>query len=166
MPHNLAALNNSKNIVMKKCFKKLSAVCIAFTVLFSACTKEKPAADNTTSDSFTANITAGTWVISSFTQRAENKTAQFSDIVFTFNTNNTVKATEKNGSVTNGTWSHTSAVTYYGATSKEAIAINMGTGTPFAKISKTWNVISNSGTVARVDNPEVLEDEHLQFSKQ
>jgi hypothetical protein len=151
---------------MKKCFKKLPAACIAFTLLFSACTKDKPATDNTVSDSFTANITAGTWVISSFTQRAEDKTAQFSDVVFTFAANNTVKATEKNGSVTNGSWSHTSAVTYYGATSKEAIAINMGTGAPFAKISKTWNVVSNSGTVAKFDNPEVLEDEHLQFSKQ
>jgi hypothetical protein len=150
---------------MKTSFKVLPAFFIAATILFSACTKDKATTDAASNNLATA-ITSGTWVVSSLTQRAEDKTAQFSGIVFTFAANNTVKATEKNGNVTNGTWAYTPAVTYYGSTSKEAVVINIGTSNPFSRITKTWNVVSNSSTVAKFDNPEVLEDEHLQFSKQ
>jgi hypothetical protein len=150
---------------MKASFKALPAFCIAAAILFSACTKEK-ATDNTASNNLTTAITSGTWVISSLTQRTEDKTSQFSGIVFIFAANNTVKATEKNGNITNGTWAYTPAVTYYGATSKEAVIINMGTNSPFSRITKTWNVVGSSSTAVKLDNPEVLEDEHLQFSKQ
>jgi hypothetical protein len=150
---------------MKTSFKVLPAFYIAATILFSACTKDKATTD-AASNNLANAITSGTWVVSSLTQRTEDKTAQFSGIIFTFEANNTVKATEKNGTVTNGTWAYTPVITYYGATAKEAVTINLGASTPFSRITKTWNVVSNSSTVAKFDNPEVLEDEHLQFSKQ
>jgi hypothetical protein len=145
--------------------KLVTVTFLAVTILFSACTKEK-AVPAVPADDLAAHFTTGNWEISSLLQKTEDKTSQFTGIVFTFSADNTMKATEKNGTVTNGTWAYTPAVTYYGSTSKEAISINMGTNSPFNRITKTWNVVSSTPTVAKFDNPELLEDEHLQFSKQ
>jgi hypothetical protein len=150
---------------MKITSRLLTATFFAATVLFSACTKEK-AATAVPADNLAAHFTTGNWEVSSLIQRTEDKTSQFNGIVFTFSADNKVKAAEKNGSVTNGSWVYTPSVTYYGATSKEAISINMGTGSPFNRITKTWNVVSSTTTVAKFDNPQLVEDEHLQFMKQ
>jgi hypothetical protein len=164
-PIYFSSIESFKQKIMNANMKFFSASFIAVAMLFTACTKDK-AAPEAPADNLAASLLSGNWVVSSLVQRTEDKTSQFSNIVFTFSANNTVKATDKNGTVTNGTWNYTPAVTYYGATSKEAMVINLGTGNPFNRITKTWNVTSKSTSVAKFDNPEVLEDEHLQFSKQ
>jgi hypothetical protein len=154
---------------MKKYFNKLLSLFVAASILAS-CSKSSVASNNTTATSptstdLTTALTSGNWVVSSFTQKTEDKTSKFSNIVFTFSAGGVLTATN-NGNITSGTWNYTPAVTYYGATSKAAIAINIGTGNPLALLTKTWNLISSTSSTLKIDSPEILEDEHVQFSKQ
>ena len=120
---------------------------------------------NTTSNAVTAALTTGKWVLSSFTQKTEDKTSKFSGITFVFSSDGSVSA-DDNGKTTKGSWHFSPAVTYYGSSSKDALNINLGTAQPFDLLAKTWNLVSNSSTAIKLDSPEVLEDEHVQFSKQ
>jgi hypothetical protein len=153
---------------MKKYFSKLLSLIVAASILTS-CSKSYVAPNTTaatspTSADLTTVLTSGSWVVSSFTQKTEDKTSKFSNIFFTFSANGTLTATD-NGNTTNGTWNYTPAVTYYGSTSKAAIAINIGTSNPLVLLTKTWNLIASTSSTIKIDSPEILEDEHIQFSK-
>ena len=124
----------------------------------------------TTSDTVTPFIATGNWVVASLVQRTEDKTSQFSGYTFKFTStgtdNGTVTAT-RNGATVNGIWSHAPSVTYYGSTpSTESIALNLGTSTPFDRLTKTWNVVSTTSVTFTLVSPEVLEDTHLVLTKQ
>ncbi len=154
---------------MKKSIGTPVALMIATVLFLSACSKSSPVADATnstgvTAASLTTTLTSGTWVVSSFIQRTEDKTSKFADFVFVFSTDGTVTATSK-GLETKGSWQYTPAVTYYGSSSKSAIALSMGSARPFDLLTKTWNFISLTSTTLKVDSPELVEDEHVQFSK-
>ena len=97
-------------------------------------------------------------------KKKEDNTSAFSGYVFRFASNGKLIFT-KNGADIQGAWSYTPAVTYYGSSSKDAITINMGTDNPFRRLTKTWNLVSITSTAIKLDNPEILEDEHLQFQK-
>lgn len=154
---------------MKKYYNKLLSLVVAASILAS-CSKSSVTPNNTTATSptstdLTTALTSGNWIVSSFVQKTEDKTSKFSNIVFTFSANGTLIATD-NGNTTNGTWNYTPAVTYYGSTSKAAIAINIGTSNPLVLLTKTWNLISGTSSTLKIDSPEIVEDEHVQFSKQ
>jgi len=154
---------------MKKYSGKLLSFIVAASI-FASCSKSYVSPNTTTATSptsadLTTVLTSGIWVVSSFTQKTEDKTSKFSNIFFTFSANGTLTATD-NGNTTNGTWNYTPAVTYYGSTSKAAIAINIGTGNPLVLLTKTWNLIASTSSTIKIDSPEILEDEHVQFSKQ
>jgi hypothetical protein len=154
---------------MKKYFIKPAILLTGIILLLASCSKSSvdPVAapgSGVTAASLTATLTAGRWVLSSFTQKTEDKTSKFTDITFMFAAGGTVTAT-KNGVETQGSWQYTPAVTYYGSTSKAAMVLNMGATKPFDLLSKTWNFISATNTTVKVDSPEILEDEHVQFSK-
>lgn len=160
----------SKLLKMKKYFNRPSVLLLAAILFFGSCSKSSvdPLATNattTTAADITASLTAGKWVISSFTEKKEDKSSNFTNFTFVFAVDGTVTATA-NGIETKGTWKFTPAVTYYGSSSKSAVAISMGINKPFDLLSKTWNLVSSSSTLLKVDSPEVLQDEHLQFSKQ
>ena len=114
-------------------------------------------------------ITNGTWAVSSLMQGTEDKASQLSGFSFTFTAtgseNGTVVAT-KGGTSVSGTWTHAPAVTYYGSSSTESIVLSLGTGSPFALLTKTWNVVSITTTTLTLVSPEVLEGMHLVFSRQ
>ena len=107
--------------------------------------------------------------MSSLLQRTEDKTSQFSGYTLNFIStapeSGTVTAT-RNGSTISGTWSHSPAVTYYGSSSQEAIVLNLGTSTPFDRLSRTWNVASSTNSVLNLVSPEVVEDSHLVLARQ
>jgi hypothetical protein len=107
------------------------------------------------------------WVISSYTQRTEDKTSMFEGVVFTFSDAGKMTATQ-NGSVIVGTWSYSpSSVVYYGsAPTKESITINMGAAKPSKNLNRIWNVVSSDGSALSLVNPEPADDEHIVFSKQ
>jgi hypothetical protein len=137
----------------------------------SACgtSSNNPTAPVTQPSNVPSFITSGTWVVSSLMQRTEDKASQFSGYAFAFTgvggESGTVVATN-NGASISGTWTHSPAVTYYGSTSTESITLSLGTASPFVRLTKTWNVVSITSTTLTLVNPEVLEDEHLVFSRQ
>ena len=115
-------------------------------------------------------ITAGTWTVGTLTQNTEDKANQFSGYTFTFSRTGdaeagTVTAT-KGGNTIAGTWSHSAAVTYYGSTSTESMVLSLGASSPFAMLTKTWNVVSNTTSTLSLVSPEVTENMHLVFVKQ
>lgn len=154
---------------MKKSSGTPVALMIATVLFLGSCSKSSvypvsTSASATTPAALTTALTAGSWVLSSFTQKTEDKTSKFTDVVFTFSADGTVTAT-KNGTQTKGSWQYTPAVTYYGSSSKSAIALSMGSASPFDLLTKTWNFISLTATTLKVDSPELAEDEHVQFNK-
>jgi hypothetical protein len=155
---------------MKKRISFLLGAAAIMAAMLISCSKSYNAPANTSNPVDTTlktKIISGTWMVRSYTQRTEDKTSQFAGVVFTFSNNGTLTA-DKNGNITNGTWSYTpSAVGYYGGPpSKASMTLNLGASSPFDRLTKTWNVASNTDTLLKMDNPEPLEDEHLQFSKQ
>jgi hypothetical protein len=138
-------------------------------MLLAACGGySSPTAPPTTTDTVTASI-AGNWVVSSLVQEKEDETSQFSGYTFNFVETNaqsgTVTATRDNSTVS-GTWSHSPAVTYYGSSSTESIVLNLGTATPFARITGTWNVSSSTNTEMSLASPEIAEGLQLVLTKQ
>ncbi|MEO7368268.1 MAG: hypothetical protein ABIZ36_09945 [Gemmatimonadaceae bacterium] len=124
----------------------------------------------TASDTVTPFIATGSWVVAALVQRTEDKTSQFSGYTFNFTStgtdNGTVTAT-RNGATVSGTWRHSASVTYYGGTpTNESIALNLGTSSPFDRLTKTWNVVSTTSATFTLVSPEVLEDMHLVLTKQ
>jgi len=155
---------------MKKSIRSLLWVAAIMPALLVGCSKSynAPANSNTSVDTtLKIQIVSGTWIISSYTQRTEDKTSQFAGVVFTFSDNGILTA-DKNGDITDGTWIYTpSAVGYYGGPpSKASMTLDLGPTSPFNRLTKTWNVASNTATLIKMDNPEPIDDEHVQFMKQ
>jgi hypothetical protein len=149
-------------------------VVLSAVLLLAACGGSNSASNPTgpvTQPSTVASvITAGTWAVGTLTQNTEDKANQFSGYTFTFSRTGdaeagTVSAT-KGGNTISGTWSHSAAVTYYGSTSTESMVLTLGASSPFAMLTKTWNVVSNTASTLTLVSPEVAENMHLVFVKQ
>lgn len=143
---------------------------IAFATLFASCKKYGVSDQTNNTTSTVSTAIPGNWTITSYSQRGEDKTSQFSGYTFTFaastaGANSGTVTAVKDNTVT-GTWSYSPAVTYYGSTSTSSITLNLGASSPFDRLSKIWNIESTSASKLNLVNPEVLEDEHLEFSKQ
>ena len=108
-------------------------------------------------------VTTGTWSITSYTQRTEDKTASFAGVNFVFSSDG--KLTASGTKTANGNWVFSAASTGYYGTTQATFAISIGTNTPFDKLSRVWNIAEQTNTVLMLDNPEAVEDEHITFSK-
>jgi hypothetical protein len=152
---------------MKSSASILAIIVITAILSCSSCKKTDSAPANTplANDSITTALTSGSWVVASLTQKKEDNTSRFAGYIFKFSGGGKLTAS-LNGIETQGTWSYSPAVTYYGSSSKEAISINLGADNLFRRISKTWNIIAKTTSSLTMDNPEILEDEHLQLQKQ
>jgi hypothetical protein len=149
-------------------------VVVLTTILLVACggsnDATSPTGPVTQPSTVSSVITAGAWAVGTLMQNTEDKANQFSGYTFTFSrTGNaeagTVTAT-KGASTVTGTWSHSAAVTYYGSTSTESMVLSLGASSPFAMLTKTWNVVSNTASSLSLVSPEVTENMHLAFVKQ
>ncbi|MBS1610124.1 MAG: hypothetical protein JSS70_15475 [Bacteroidetes bacterium] len=154
---------------MKKGIFIISALYLS-VLSFSSCHKAYTDLSNTNGNSqVSSSSLAGNWVMSSFVQGTEDKSSAFKDYVFSFNatsTNSGGLVASKNGKSIDGTWNYSPAVTYYGSTSKSSMVINLGSSSPFDRLSATWNVDSTtSSTELHLSSPEISEDEHLVFVK-
>ena len=150
------------------------AIALSTVVLVAACGSSGDSSNSTgpitQPSTVAAVITTGTWTVGTLTQNTEDKANQFSGYSFTFSRtgdaeNGTVTAT-KGGNTVSGTWSHSPAVTYYGSTSTESIVLSLGASSPFAMLTKIWNVESNTTSTLKLVSPEVAENMHLVFVKQ
>jgi hypothetical protein len=139
-----------------------STIVLAMFMFLYSCTK-----DSTTPASSTDNtapvVSAGTWAVTSYNQRTEDKTSTFAGITFTFSTDGNLTATGANSAT--GTWAISPASTGYYGSSTPTITINLGTSSPFNKLTRTWKIAEQTGTALRLDHPEATEDEHITFSK-
>ncbi len=146
-------------------FLKLTLVLIATTSAgFVSCSKQTAVVNPVVKDTVATELISGTWRISAFTQGTEDKTSKFSNIDFIFSKGGAITAND-DGKQTMGSWHFTPAVTYYGSSSKDAISLSIGSSKPYDLLTKTWNLISHSSSVIKLDNPEVPEDEHVEFTK-
>jgi len=149
-------------------------VVLSAVFVLASCGSSKDASNPTgpvTQPSTVASvITAGTWAVGTLTQNTEDKTNQFSGYTFTFSRTGDAEAgaitATKGGNTISGTWSHAAAVTYYGSTSTESMVLSLGASSPFAMLTKTWNVVSNTTSMLTLVSPEVTENMHLVFVKQ
>lgn len=150
------------------------AFALAAVILLAACgggsDAGNPAGPVTQPSNVASVITTGTWAVATLTQNTEDKANQFSGYSFTFfragdAESGTVTAT-KGGNTVSGTWIHSPAVTYYGSSSTESIVLSLGASSPFAMLTKTWNVEANTATTLTLVSPEVAESMHLVFVKQ
>lgn len=152
-----------------KSIAKTLVILVAFTVFVcTSCTKTGNSSSTTPSagtDSVTMILSAGKWVISSMTELKEDNTQSFKDYVFVFGKDGKLTAS-KNGASVQGTWHFSPAVTYYGSSSKDAISISIGSDNPFRRLTKTWNLISITSSLMKLENPEIQEQEQVQFQKQ
>jgi len=146
---------------MKKLF--LSSLGLMLLISFTSCKKYSSSNTPSNTNNISTVISVGTWSITSFTQRTEDKTSIFSGTNFVFTTDGKLTASGIN--TANGTWVATGASNGYYGNAKETFSINLGAATPFNKLSKTWNIAEQTATLLRLDNPEALEDEHVTFSK-
>jgi hypothetical protein len=141
-----------------------STIVLAMFLFLYSCAKDSTTPASTT-DSTTSVISAGTWTITSYTQKTEDKTNSFGGVAFTFSSDGKLTASGTNSAT--GTWVVTPASTgYYGSSSSLAtFTINLGTNSPFNKLTKAWNIAEQTSTTLRLDNKEPTEDEHITFSK-
>jgi hypothetical protein len=139
-----------------------------FSIVLAACGSYSNPAAPATTDTVTASI-AGNWVITSLTERNEDKSGGLIGYVLSFATTSaesgTVTARGDNSTVS-GSWSHSPAVTYYGSTSTESIVLNFSAGTPLSQVSGTWNVVSSTSKSLNLASPEVAQQERLVLNKQ
>ena len=141
---------------------------LCFALSLAGCSKSDTSSSGSNNNN-PVNVSAGTWTVSSYSQRAEDKTSVFSGYVFSFGSGGVFTATQ-NGAVSTGTWSYTAATSgggYYGGTATDATyTFNLGNSDPLNRLNKTWNVSSASSTKITLVNPEQTENEQLSFSKQ
>jgi hypothetical protein len=149
---------------MKKVFNLSLPFVMALYIFATGCTKEDNA-PATNSNNAAAMVSGGSWVISSHIQRTENKTSNYSGMIFNFDADG--KVTVTGSSSASGTWSYAPPTTgyYSSAASIATFTLNLGTGSPFNKLSRAWNVIEQSNTILKLDNREASEDEHITFTK-
>lgn len=143
---------------MKPSRKLLPAAVAAFLIMFSACKKndDTPATTN-------AAVTSGAWVVSSFTQRTEDKTSDFAGLEFVFSAD--AKLIVSGSQNITGTWSYTAPSSGYYGSPTGSFVINLGADAPFRRLTDSWNIASQTSTLLKLDNREAAEDEHVVFTK-
>ena len=163
-------LINDFNSYPKRFFMKQVLILCRFALMLSlpmliSCSKSYNSNSNpSTNTDFKTTLAQGTWAISSFTQKTEDKSSVFAGSVFTFASSGTLTASQ-NGTVTSGSWSYSpSSVGYYGGPATEAsLTISLGTQSPFNRLTRTWNIEATSSSSFSLVNPEPNEDEHVKF---
>jgi hypothetical protein len=158
-----------KTNIMKKVMRLFRFALIAVILMLASCSKssDNNSPSPATSNDLKTSLSQGTWVITSYTQKTEDKTSQFAGATFTFSKSGTLTVNQ-NGSTASGTWAYTpSAVGYYGGPpSNASVNINLGNQSPFNRLSRIWNVESSSSTVVSLLNPEPVENERVKFERQ
>jgi hypothetical protein len=149
---------------------KSSFCYLLFAGLFISYGCSKSNTSDTTSNNNpdpTQTVMNGTWTISSYSQRTEDKTSLFNDYVFAFSAGNVWKITHNAAEVA-GSWSYIAAsVGYYGSGgTNAALILNAGASDPLVRLDRTWNINSISTATISLVNPEPADNEVLVLTRQ
>jgi hypothetical protein len=149
---------------MKSSFYMLVA---AWFTILSGCSKSGSSDTTSNNNPDPAQTVIGSWTISSYSQRTEDKTSLFKDYTFTFSAGGVLKIAH-NAADVNGTWSYIPAsVGYYGSGgTSAALNINAGSIDPLIRLNRTWNISSISTSTISLVNPEPADKEVLVFTRQ
>lgn len=98
---------------------------------------------NTDDTALVNALTTGDWYVTFFFDDTD-ETADFSDFVFNFASDNTATATDTNGT-TNGSWSTTS-----GDETELGLNLNFGTGIPLDELTDDWDVLEVTNDIIRL----------------
>jgi len=147
-----------------------SSFCCLLTMgwlMLAGCSKNDSGSTTNNNPDPAQTVMNGTWAITSYSQRTEDKTSLFMDYVFTFSTGNVLKISHNAADVT-GTWSYIPAsVGYYGSGgTNAAFTINGGSSEPLVRLNDTWNINSVSTSSISLVNAEPLDNEVLVFTRQ
>ena len=130
--------------------KLLILLIAGLTITTMSCKKSTddvtPAATTPSSD-LKSVMPVGTWTVSLYRQKTEDKTSSFKNMSFVFANDGTLTVTEGN-KTSKGTWtSSPGGIVYYGGNASATMTISMGTAKPFDSLSKTWNVNTESNRI-------------------
>ena len=147
-----------------------SSFCCLLTMgwlVLAGCSKNDSGSTTNNNPDPAQTVMNGTWTITSYSQRMEDKTSLFVSYVFTFSPGNVLKISHNAADVT-GTWSYIPAsVGYYGSGgTNAAFTLNAGSSEPLVRLNGTWNINSISTSNISLVNPEPLDNEILVFTKQ
>jgi hypothetical protein len=113
-------------------------------------------------------ITTGKWKVSSFVQGNDNTTSQFSNYVFTFNSDGTMTA-DDNGDQTVGIWHYQEAIFYYGipvyGSSPYGFTMTIGTNLPLISLNENYFISKKTLTTIYIDSINPNENAHITLSK-
>ncbi|HJW16070.1 MAG TPA: hypothetical protein VJ499_03070 [Flavisolibacter sp.] len=149
---------------MKSSFYMLVAI---WVTILSGCSKSGSGDTTSNNNPDPAQTVIGSWTISSYSQRTEDKTSLFKDYIFTFSAGGVLKITH-NAADQSGTWSYIPAsVGYYGSGgTSAAFNLNAGAIDPLVRLNRTWNISSISTSTISLVNPEPADNEVLVFTRQ
>jgi len=134
--------------------------------LLAGCKKsdDSIAPDNTTTTDFPALVAPGTWTISSYTERTEDKLKTLGTITIKFASDGKAVATLDQQS-TSGTWLW-GGNSYYGTpANSKTVTLNFGTNKPYDRVSHTWTIVETKTNSIRLDHSNPAEDKHITLSK-
>lgn len=135
--------------------------------MLAGCSKNDSGSTTNNNPDPAQTVMNGTWTITSYSQRMEDKTSLFVSYVFTFSPGNVLKISHNAADVT-GTWSYIPAsVGYYGSGgTSAALNLNAGSIDPLIRLNRTWNISSISTSTISLVNPEPADKEVLVFTRQ
>jgi hypothetical protein len=140
---------------MKLLIKIFTGIVYLTAILF-ACTK--PQNNTNVNNNTNTNVIAGTWKVSLFTERTENKTNDFAGYTFTFSTGGKL-VVSKSGVTKEGTWS----------VSNNRFTIDLGAKSaankPLGELTDDWIIVIKNDTKISLKDDNVTSNEILEFSK-
>lgn len=146
--------------------KTLASSLLLGLALLAGCKKSDNTVtpDTTTAVNFPELVAPGTWTISSYTERTEDKLKTLGTITIRFTSDGNAVATLDQQNTT-GTWLW-GGNSYYGtpATSK-TVTLNFGTTKPYDRVSQTWTIVETKTNIIRLDHSNPAEDKHITLSR-
>ena len=113
---------------------------------------------------FPQQLTAGTWIVTSYMQATEDKTSQLDGYRFAFAANG--QATASHSSSTDpGSWTW-GGNSYYGTPAdSKTVVFTFGNQHPLDRISKSWIIVSVDDKLIKLDSSNPAEQEHLTLGR-
>ena len=132
-----------------KSFLSISLIVALFSVISCKKSDTSPVIFNTSA------VTSGTWKVSSFHESSSDHTADFTNYVFTFDSNGTLTSNNA-GDITTGSWNFDD--------SGNQLHLNIGSSSPLTDISKGWIILESTETSLKLQD-DSSNGEELDFVK-